>query len=261
MSTRTTLALVLSCGLAAAIVVPSAPAAAPSAAPSLQQASSRTGGITVTGRGEVRVLPDEVLVALRIRSRETSPMDSHSKFKERRALFDKAMAAFDDVPLRLESQGVRIGVRVDRNQVFINGQPQASAPFETQETVHAFVELGEDDAANVDLVSEIVQAAVDVDCGLDANDSDPFVYNPRDQQKSAVQYRLSREALVAARNEAMRKAMDDARQQAATLAVLAGRPLGQIENVTITEAFPEATEASGQALRAVKLSVRFSLAE
>lgn len=264
MLTRTSV-LLLAAGVLATVVTLSPPASSkhfgfPQPSPAVT-APGAASGIQVLGVGTIEVAPEEVVVSLRIRARENSPLESHTAFEERRILFDKAMAAFDDVLLRVESRGVTIDIHTAQNQVFINGQMEQSAPFETKEVVHATMQLGEDDSANIKLVSELIQAAVDVECSIDIDDANPWNRVNRGNEPGAIRYRLSREGLVAARDQAMAAAMADARQQAESLARLAGRALGPVDSVSVKKPFPANTDVSGKSERSLTLSVGFLFAE
>ena len=223
--------------------------------------------------GSARLGPDNVTIHFKVKGTAESPKGALDKFRAKRIVFDKMAAGYPEV--EFESEGIEFGKPgQSRNQVFMNGQ-QPAATFEARENIYAKVSLpARDDeeaeegapvkVSSPEGIAALIEAAIEIDATL-GEDTSQVYYNPTINNRNAptgpVLYGASDEAITAARSEAIKDAMDDARRQALELAEASGRSLGPVQNVTVSKPFHGAALGRGAAKRTVQLTVSFAFDE
>lgn len=228
------------------------------------RAPRSVGGISAVGTGEVTVVPDGCSIALRVRARAKSIEQALTEFEGKRELFGKAMADFTDTGMTMESSGPQIGMVTDQNRVMrMNGEPEPAAPYEIKETIELRMPVGEDRAAALGMVAQIVAAAVDVEASLDVPDPNSRTYysNNSDEQTGPITFTVSDAAFEVAYATASKAGFENAKKRATALAALGGRQLGLVTGVYVTKAFKPEGNASGTTKRSLAVSVSFAFVE
>lgn len=196
-------------------------------------------GITVSGSGQSKSKPTEVEIGALVSGEAELTNDAMVKYRDAKK---RALAAIEGLKLpnvTIESMGVSVSQAVDPNQaqMMMQGRAATMGKPKVQASESMKIVLKGVDKSSTDALMDQIMKLIDTgrDAGLQIGPPTPMNYYQyqmmmqNGQGQGMLQFKISDPA--AAREQAYKLAMDEAKAKAQRLADLAGVKLGKIISV------------------------------
>ena len=196
-------------------------------------------GITVSGSGQVKSKPTEVEIGALISGEAELTNDAMVKYRDAKK---RALAAIEGLKLAnlsIESTGISISQALDPNaqQMMMQGRAANIGKPKVQASESLKITLKGVDKLGADALMDIVMKVIDTgrDAGLQIGPPTPTNYYQMQmemqsgQSQGMLQFKIN--DATSQREDAYKKAMEDAKSKAQRLADLAGVKLGGIISI------------------------------
>jgi uncharacterized protein YggE len=201
------------------------------------QEKEKDGEIAVTGIGQSRAKPNAIEMEVNLSAKSELVEDAMVKFKESRSRLVERLTKLDIAGLKILQGGVRIGLdsgNADDNQMVVNnGQPTKAdvcVASSLRVRIDGVRETKEESLMST--ISKLMDTIKDAGASLVSSNSGQVRYNRYGyQMQSGVYVRFLVTDVETLRNEAFRKASENALQSAKRLAGLHGVKLGKVRAV------------------------------
>lgn len=203
---------------------------------SLRAWGEDTTGITVAGTAKVSSKPTTVEIPCIVSGDAELTADAIVKYRDARKRAVSAIEGLKIDGLSVDSKGYSVKDYVDSNaqqQAMMRGQMVANTKQKVSVTEQLRIVIKDVDKMEQAALMDTMLKVLDTvrDSGLTMGDGSPRNYNyyPPPPGPSLINFKIT--DTTALREEAYKKAMDDAKQKAQKLADLAGVKLGRILSV------------------------------
>jgi uncharacterized protein YggE len=209
-------------------------------APVSRAQSAEGQGITVSGAAEVKIKPNQVVIGAVVSGEAELTNDAMVKYRDAKK---RAMAAIEGLKLpnvKIEAGGVSVSQAMDPNaaQMMMQGRAANVGKSKVRAMESLKITISEADKSTNDALMDVIMKLIDAgrDAGLQIGSAMPsnwYQYQMEMQNGGAnqniPQFKVT--DVAAHRDEAFKKAMDDAKTKAQHLADLAGVKLGRILSI------------------------------
>jgi len=202
--------------------------------------SAEGQGITVSGSAEVKIKPDQVVIGAVVSGEAELTNDAMVKYRDAKKRAIAAIEALKLPNVKVEASGVSVSQAMDPNaaQMMMQGRPANVGKSKVRAMENLKITISEADKSTNDALMDVIMKLIDAgrDAGLQIGSAMPsnwYQYqmemNHGGGNQDIPQFKVT--DVAAHRDEAYKKAMDDAKSKAQHLADLAGVKLGRIISI------------------------------